>query len=56
MGIAYELSIEAIAKAQPDLILGTEANAKQYDILSQIAPTILLEYADTESSLKTLFN
>ena len=54
VGIAYEPSIEAIAKAQPDLIIGTEANAQQYDTLSQIAPTILLEYAEPEENLKAI--
>ena len=54
VGIAYEPSIEAIAKVQPDLIIGLEANTKQYDILSQIAPTILLEYANPQKSLKAI--
>ena len=35
VGIAYEPSMEAIAQAQPDLILGIEANVQRYDILSQ---------------------
>ncbi|NEQ82490.1 MAG: iron-siderophore ABC transporter substrate-binding protein [Moorea sp. SIO2I5] len=39
-------SLEAIAKLKPDLILGTiEANQKEYPLLSQIAPTLLLNYA-----------
>ena len=54
LGIAYEPSIEAIVQAQPDLILGLEANAQNYDTLSQIAPTILLEYSETENSLKAI--
>lgn len=54
VGIAYEPSMEAIAQAQPDLIIGIEANAKHYDTLSQIAPTILLEYAETENNLKAI--
>jgi len=39
-------SLEAIAKLKPDLILGTiEINQKEYPLLSQIAPTLLLNYA-----------
>ena len=54
VGLAYEPSVEAIAQAQPDLIIGTEGLAKQYDTLSQIAPTILLEYAEPEENLKAI--
>ena len=54
VGIAYEPSIEAIAQAQPDLIIGVEANVQRYDLLSQIAPTILLKYADPEESFKAI--
>ncbi|MEM8672884.1 MAG: iron-siderophore ABC transporter substrate-binding protein [Cyanobacteria bacterium P01_G01_bin.67] len=54
VGTAYEPSIEAIALVQPDLIIGTEGIAKQYDTLSQIAPTMLLRYADTENNLKAI--
>ena len=54
VGIAGEPSIEAIAQAQPDLILGIEANLQRYDILSQIAPTILVKYADPEQSFKAI--
>ena len=54
VGIAYEPSIEAIATAQPDLIIGIEANVQRYDILSQIAPTILLKYGETENNFKAI--
>ncbi|MEM8832863.1 MAG: iron-siderophore ABC transporter substrate-binding protein [Cyanobacteria bacterium P01_G01_bin.19] len=54
VGLAYEPSIEAIVKVKPDLIIGIEANAKQYDILSQIAPTILLDYDAPETNLKAI--
>ena len=54
VGIAYEPSIEAIAQAQPDLILGIEANVQRHDILSQIAPTILVKYGETEQSFKAI--
>ena len=54
LGIAYEPSIEAIAQAQPDLVLGLEANAQHYDTLSQISPTILLKYGETENNLKAI--
>jgi iron complex transport system substrate-binding protein len=54
VGLAYEPSIEAIVKVQPDLIIGTNYNASQYEILAQIAPTILLEYAEPENSLRAI--
>lgn len=54
VGLAYEPSIEAIVKVQPDLIIGTNYNASQYETLAQLAPTILLEYADTEDSLRAI--
>ncbi|MEM9509708.1 MAG: iron-siderophore ABC transporter substrate-binding protein [Cyanobacteria bacterium P01_E01_bin.35] len=52
VGLAYEPSIEAIALIQPDLIIGVQPNAKQYDALSQIAPTILLNWSEPEKNLK----
>ena len=54
VGVAYSPSIEAIAKAQPDLIIGTEFNMQQYETLSQIAPTLLIEYDSTEENLRTI--
>jgi iron complex transport system substrate-binding protein len=54
VGLAYEPSVEAIVKVQPDLIIGIQTNAQQYDILSQIAPTILLKYAEPEDSLRAI--
>ncbi|MEM9903705.1 MAG: ABC transporter substrate-binding protein, partial [Cyanobacteria bacterium P01_D01_bin.44] len=46
--------IETIAKVQPDLILGSEHNASQYETLSQIAPTLLLTWTDAEANLNTI--
>ena len=54
VGLAYEPSIEAISKVQPDLIIGIEGNTKQYDTLSQIAPTILLNWTEPENNLKAI--
>lgn len=54
VGLAYSPSIEAILKAQPDLILGTDSNADQYENLSKIAPTLLLKWGDTEMSLRAI--
>ena len=54
VGLAYEPSVEAIAKVQPDLIIGIEGNSKQYDTLSQIAPTIVLKWTEPENNLKAI--
>ncbi|MEO1633581.1 MAG: iron-siderophore ABC transporter substrate-binding protein [Cyanobacteria bacterium J06631_9] len=54
VGVAYTPSIEAIAKAQPDLIIGAEFNAQQYETLAEIAPTVLLEYYNTEENLRII--
>lgn len=54
VGLAYSPSLEAILKVQPDLILGTESDASQYGTFSKIAPTVLVKWADPESSLKTI--
>ncbi|MEO0536315.1 MAG: iron-siderophore ABC transporter substrate-binding protein [Cyanobacteria bacterium P01_A01_bin.123] len=54
LGFAGQPEIEAIVKVQPDLILGSEFNANQYETLSQIAPTLLLTWADTEANLNTI--
>jgi iron complex transport system substrate-binding protein len=54
LGIAYMPSIEGLLKFQPDLILGTEGNdASQYQLLSKIAPTVILTWADSEINLRT---
>ena len=57
VGTAGIPSIEAILKVQPDLILGaSRRNADQYEVLSEIAPTLLLKapYFEPEESLRTL--
>ncbi|MEM8672888.1 MAG: iron-siderophore ABC transporter substrate-binding protein [Cyanobacteria bacterium P01_G01_bin.67] len=54
VGIASEPSIEVIAKIQPDLIIGLEVNTKEYDTLSQIAPTILVDWSEPENNLKAI--
>lgn len=54
VGSAYTPSIEAILKAQPDLILGTDGNVHQYAALSAIAPTVLVKWADSDMSLRTI--
>ena len=54
VGLAYQPSIEAIIKAEPDLILTAEFNANEYEIFSEIAPTLILDYEEPEQSLKTI--
>lgn len=46
LGTADNPNLEIIAQLQPDLILGGVASNKdEYDLLSQIAPTLLFTYA-----------
>ena len=46
LGTADDPNLETIAQLQPDLILGGVAsNQDEYDLLSQIAPTLLFTYA-----------
>lgn len=46
VGDFLEPDLEAIAGAQPDLIVGYEFNEEIYDQLSQIAPTVLVQIFD----------
>lgn len=41
---AYEVNVEAIAAAGPDVVLGTDQDADSYDLLAAVAPTVLVEY------------
>lgn len=55
VGLAHTPSIEAIIKVQPDLILGTDVmSSSHYEMLSNIAPTLLLDYYDTAGSLRAI--
>lgn len=55
VGLAETPSIEAVLKVQPDLILGTDiVNSSHYEMLSQLAPTLLLDYADTAKGLRAI--
>jgi len=55
LGLAYNPSLEAILKVQPDLILGTDQNnAAQYEIFSKIAPTLLFKFNTPEANLKAI--
>ncbi len=43
-GDAYEPDLEAIAVSDPEVIIATELHSELYDELSEIAPTVLVEY------------
>ncbi|MBL1210204.1 iron-siderophore ABC transporter substrate-binding protein [Geminocystis sp. GBBB08] len=55
VGIAYTPNIEQILKVKPDLILGIkDNNASQYETLSKIAPTIILDWDKPEENMRTI--
>ncbi|MEO0456333.1 MAG: ABC transporter substrate-binding protein, partial [Cyanobacteria bacterium P01_A01_bin.114] len=54
VGSAFSPSIEAIVKAQPDLILATEYSEAEYPALSALAPTLILPWFDSDENLRTL--
>lgn len=55
VGIAYTPNIEAILKVKPDLILGVDLNnASQYEMLSKIAPTLILDWDKPMENMKTI--
>ncbi|NEQ29412.1 MAG: ABC transporter substrate-binding protein, partial [Leptolyngbya sp. SIO4C5] len=54
VGTAGTPSIESILKVQPDLILGTEWNANEYETFSNIAPTLLVKWAEPEMALRAI--
>lgn len=47
VGSDYEPDLEAIAAVGPGLIIGDEFNGSVYDKLSEIAPTVLVEWGGT---------
>ncbi|MEM8641040.1 MAG: iron-siderophore ABC transporter substrate-binding protein [Cyanobacteria bacterium P01_G01_bin.54] len=51
VGLAYQPSIEAILKAQPDLILSPTADPAQYEQLAAIAPTLSFDTTGGKSNL-----
>ena len=54
VGLVFTPSLEAIAKVQPDLILGGTGNEGPYELLSQIAPTLMFEWFETETNLRAI--
>ncbi|QVQ51540.1 iron-siderophore ABC transporter substrate-binding protein [Spiractinospora alimapuensis] len=47
LGHSLELDLERIAGAGPDLILATDVHEESYDQLSEIAPTVVLDWGGT---------
>lgn len=54
VGLAYQPSIEGIARVQPDLILSPDYNAGQYAALSAIAPTLVFDIAGGQTHLREI--
>ncbi|MGD1952479.1 MAG: ABC transporter substrate-binding protein [Leptolyngbyaceae cyanobacterium] len=54
VGLAYQPSIEAIVKAQPDLILAPGLEAAQYEQLTTIAPTLTFNIGGGNSNLSAI--
>ena len=54
VGQSFTPSIEALLKLKPDLILGSEFNKAQYETLSQLAPTLLFDWFDTQTNLRAV--
>lgn len=56
VGTWIDPSLEAIAKLQPDLILGSKgANQDEYTLLSKIAPTLLFTYYEADKGWQPSF-
>ncbi|HEY9620582.1 MAG TPA: iron-siderophore ABC transporter substrate-binding protein [Crinalium sp.] len=47
-------SLESIASIKPDLILATQMNEAQYEQLSGIAPTVILNWFEAEKNLRAI--
>lgn len=54
VGLDDNPSIEKLLTAQPDLILATETNKAQYEALSQLAPTLLFNWSETDTNLRAI--
>ncbi|WP_416671892.1 ABC transporter substrate-binding protein [Egbenema bharatensis] len=55
VGLNYTPNLEALLRSQPDLILGpSHLGSEQYAALSQIAPTLLFDWFETETNLRTI--
>jgi iron complex transport system substrate-binding protein len=55
VGLNYTPNLEALLRSQPDLILGPSfLGDEQYATLANIAPTLLFDWFDTESNLRTI--
>jgi iron complex transport system substrate-binding protein len=55
VGLNYTPNLEAVLRSQPDLIVGPSyVDGKTYEALSQIAPTLILDWFDPDTNLRTI--
>jgi iron complex transport system substrate-binding protein len=55
VGLNYAPNLEAVLRSQPDLIVGPSyVDSKTYEALSQIAPTLILDWFDPDTNLRTI--
>lgn len=56
IGLPNAISVEKVLQLKPDLILGWDGIGESYSLLSQIAPTVTIRFADIFTNWKEAFN